>query len=84
MDGCLDDLLDVACAAAWAGAEVVLAWWTRASELRIEEEAASFTVVGFPREVQSWVTTLPLALDLMGTRRTFDTTALAAAVVRDG
>lgn len=45
MDGCLDDLLDVACAAAGAGAEVALAWWTRASELRIEEKAASDDLV---------------------------------------
>jgi myo-inositol-1(or 4)-monophosphatase len=45
MDGCLDDLLDVACAAAWAGAEVALAWRTRAGELRIEEKAASDDLV---------------------------------------
>lgn len=39
-DGDLDDLLDVACAAARTGADVALAWWTRADELRIEEKAA--------------------------------------------
>ncbi|MFE6611966.1 VirB4 family type IV secretion system protein [Amycolatopsis sp. NPDC057786] len=31
------------------------------------------------RSLQGWVSTLPLALDLIGMRRTFDTSALAAA-----
>lgn len=31
------------------------------------------------RSLQGWVSTLPLALDLIGVRRTFDTSALAAA-----
>ncbi|WP_181725527.1 TraG/VirB4 family ATPase [Nocardia gipuzkoensis] len=31
------------------------------------------------RAAQAWVTTLPLGVDLIGVRRTFDTTALAAA-----
>jgi type IV secretory pathway VirB4 component len=31
------------------------------------------------RSLQGWVTTLPLGLDLIGMRRTFDTSALAAA-----
>ncbi|UJW32606.1 DUF87 domain-containing protein [Saccharothrix sp. AJ9571] len=31
------------------------------------------------RSLQGWVSTLPLALDLLGMRRTFDTSALAAA-----
>ncbi|GGU39623.1 hypothetical protein GCM10010178_34910 [Lentzea flava] len=31
------------------------------------------------RSLQGWVSTLPLGLDLIGLRRTFDTTALAAA-----
>ncbi len=31
------------------------------------------------RSLQGWVSTLPLGLDLIGMRRTFDTTALAAA-----
>jgi hypothetical protein len=31
------------------------------------------------RSLQGWVTTLPMALDLLGLRRTFDTSALASA-----
>ena len=40
MGGDLDGLLDVACAAARAGADVALAWWARADELRVEQKAA--------------------------------------------
>jgi myo-inositol-1(or 4)-monophosphatase len=43
--GGLDDLLDIACAAARAGAEVALTWWGRADELRIEEKAAADDLV---------------------------------------
>jgi myo-inositol-1(or 4)-monophosphatase len=43
--GGLDDLLDIACAAARAGADVALAWWARVDELRIEEKAASDDLV---------------------------------------
>lgn len=44
--------------------------------------AASLLINAQPttyRSLQGWVTTLPLALDLIGMRRTFDTSALAAA-----
>ena len=44
--------------------------------------AASLLINAQPttyRTLQGWVTTLPLALDLIGMRRTFDTSALAAA-----
>ncbi|MDQ4102969.1 MAG: hypothetical protein M3186_04420, partial [Actinomycetota bacterium] len=45
MDDDLDDLLDIACAAARAGADVALTWWARADELEVEEKAASDDLV---------------------------------------
>ena len=48
--------------------------------------AASLLIDACPvsyRQIQGWVTTLPVGLDLIGMHRTFDTTGLAAAVPFD-
>ncbi len=44
-DSDLDNLLDVACAAARAGADVALDWWARADELQVEEKTAPSDLV---------------------------------------
>lgn len=44
-----------------------------AASLLIDAQPASF------RSLQGWISTLPLGVDLLGTRRTLDTPALAAA-----
>jgi type IV secretory pathway VirB4 component len=54
-------------------AEQVAAVRTLAASLLMNAQPTTY------RSLQGWVSTLPLALDLIGMRRTFDTAALAAA-----
>jgi type IV secretory pathway VirB4 component len=54
-------------------ADEVAAVRSLAASLMLNAQHATY------RSLQGWVSTLPLALDLIGMRRTFDTSALAAA-----
>ncbi|MET9628308.1 DUF87 domain-containing protein [Lentzea sp. NPDC006480] len=54
-------------------ADEVAAVRALAASLLLDAKPASY------RSLQGWVTTLPMGLDLLGMRRTFDTHALAAA-----